>query len=222
MTLAALICVGLLGWLGYYLWHYDYYAGPPETPVAVSAVSQLKANLRICDGTEFYCTPGVWACFVFVNTGTLPIRLIDTRALTPPYEVKLVYHDPNGRSVQTDSIKAAGLSASPSTAMRYQGFSPDRDSVVELPPGRALTRLIPLSQMQAFDLKREGKYELAVTYKPGALALPNGQTLASLQVYSQELRANASFQLPLPKSPEPEARKPAEKPEPQAKTEVGN
>jgi len=207
---AALICLALLGWLGYYLWHYDYEAGPPETPFAFG---QIRANLRICDGTEFYCTPGVWACFAFVNTGPSRIRLVDTRALPPLYEVKLLFHDPKGGLVAA-AMTAAYLSASTSTARGQERFDPDSDNVVELPWGRALTRPIPLSQI--FDLRRAGKYDLTVAYRPGALALPAGQTLAGLGAYGQELQGSTSFELPFTKAPPPVQPEKAEKPAPRA------
>ena len=210
MALAVLSCLALLLWLGFYLWTYDY--SLPEPP---GAVGQLRTALRICDGTEFCRTPGVWACFTFVNMGQSRVRLVETQALTPLYNVKLLYRD-SDHGLMLAAMTAAYMAASTSAGIPGQKqFDQDKDSVVELPPGSALTHLIPLSQI--FDLRRDGKYELAVAYRPGSLALPSGQTLEGLKAYDQELQGSASFQLPLARVPSPEQTEKEERPAPPAR-----
>jgi len=177
MVVVGLSGLALLLWLGCYLWTYDYRL--PEAQF-------VSVSLRICDGTEFYRAPGVWACFTFVNTGQSRVRLVETQALTPLYSVNVFYQD-SGGSTGVPPMPHHGLAG-------QKSFDPNKDSVVELPPGSALSHLIPLSQI--YDLRREGKYALTVAYKPGAWAFPAGQTLADLKAYDQELQRSTGFQLP--------------------------
>ena len=209
MTFVVLTCLTLLFWFGFYLWTYDYsLSEPPGTVV------QLRATLRICDGTESYRAPGVVACFTLVNLGQSRVRVVETQALTPLYNVKLLYQDSN-HGLTPAAMTAEYMAASTSAAVRQEGFDQEKDSVVELPAGSALTHFIPLSQI--FDLRREGKYELTVAYRPGSLVFPSGQTLEGLKAYDQELQSSASFQLPQSSGPSPEKPRTGARPAPAAR-----
>lgn len=201
MVLVAAACLALLSWLFHYLWYYDYGLGPPPTVIT---------TVRVCDGSEFCRPPGVWACFTFVNLGQSRARLLETQSLMPLYDVRLLYQDPKDPD--------HGLKPAAMTGWVSLPFDPDMDSVVELPPGSALTHFIPLSAV--FNLSREGKYELSVTYRPRALDLPSGQTLADLRAYEQELQGSASFQLPLTQANNPRLQ-PGEKAPPSKQPEQG-
>jgi hypothetical protein len=202
MAVVSLLCLALLGGLGYYLWTYPYELGTQEAPMAASPP---RISLRVSNGGEFCCAPGVWACFTFVNQGRSRLRLVDTPFLTPLYDVKL-FQRASGGVLTPVPFTAWHTTLDWGTAMKNSGFDPDKDTVVELPPARALTRLIPLSQL--FDLRREGQYELAVAYQPGALARSD-QELAELRVFGEELQASAAFQLPLsPAVPPAQPKKP--------------
>jgi len=201
-ALASLLCLALLGGLSYYLWTYPYELRTPEAEVAASP---LRISLRVGDGSEFYCAPGVWACFTFVNQGRSRLRLVDAPSLAPRYNVKLFFRDSAGVLIPAP-FTAGHTTLDRGSAMRNSGFDPDKDTIVELPAACALTRLIPLSQL--FDLRREGQYELTVVYQPGVLARPD-QALGDLQVYGGELQGSVTFQLPLsPPVPPAQPKKP--------------
>ncbi|MGD0088626.1 MAG: hypothetical protein ABSE73_01780 [Planctomycetota bacterium] len=182
-AVAVLLCAAFLGWLFYDLWTYEYKNG---APAARNTAGLPRTSLRVGDGTEFCCGPGVWACFTFVNQGQSRLRLVDTPALRPLYDLKLLFRSPDGVLTPVAAFGRAAAKASE--------FDPDRDAVVVLPPACALTRLIPLSEL--FDLRRAGQYELVVTYRPGALG---GTSLAAaaLNVCDRELQGSATFQVPL-------------------------
>ena len=94
--------------------------------------------------------------------------------------------------------------------MQRKSFDSETDSLVELTPGSALTRLIPLSRI--YDLQREGTYEVAVTYQPDALSQAGDEPPAP-NVYDRSLRCGCgiSFTVPLKKPAPPAPPKAAEK-----------
>lgn len=205
MVVAVALCLLLLCGLGYYLWTFDYKPNLPmqETPPGVpamfkpslpmqgtppSAPAVLKASLRINDSTEFYqidAVDYVEARFTIMNNGPARVRLVDTQAEAPLYDVQLFYRAAGGGLTpvwSSASSQAGGVTAA-------HGYDPAKDSVIELLPNSAVTRILSLSKL------REGEYKLTVVYRPRALAQRSGQAFAALQVDEQELKASAEFKI---------------------------
>ena len=195
MRVATLVCCTILGAFAVYLWNYPYKVNPPG-PVD-SAATPLKPMLRVGDGAEFQRAPGVCVCLSLVNSGASKLRLVDTLALEPLYDVKVSYHARDGPPTPAP-MTVEHIAGSRRAAQGNKGFDSERDSIVELVPGAALTRVIPVAAL--FELQREGRYEVTVTYQPGALPWRDDEPLAALQVYEQSLSCSTSFELPLKKT----------------------
>lgn len=202
MSVATLLCCVLLGALAAYLWNYDYQL---KVPGGKSASSLLRPILRVGDGAEFQSAPGICACFSLVNGSAAKLRLVDTHKLQPLYDVKLLHRTPDGALLPAP-MTASHIEGSRKAAQEAIGFDRKRDSVVELVPGAALTRVIPLSVL--FELQRAGRYDLIVTYQPGALVQPQDEPLSDLQVCEEPRMCAISFDLPLAKAARPEPDRP--------------
>jgi hypothetical protein len=195
---ALLVCIGLLGWLSYHLLTYDYgpVAGgePPGRGSNLPGAFALKPLLKIVDGRDLYGEPGVCAAFSLVNSGRSKLKVVNTRALTPLYEVKLLVRGPDGGKSPAP-MTLQQMAAMRGAATTRKSFNPEEDTVVELLSGEALTRPIRLQQL--YDLQRDGTYELTVTYQPAALQEGEGPRLAQLGAEEQPLSCSLIFELPL-------------------------
>ncbi|MCY3020855.1 MAG: hypothetical protein NTW87_17705 [Planctomycetota bacterium] len=217
-----LIAVTILVALGWYLYTYDYKVHPPEEALVGTL---LRPALTVTDTDGATGARGVFVSFSLVNCSRSRVRVVDTVSLAPLYTVELSQHRADGSWLPV-AMTTAHMAASRSAAMEPRRFERDRDALVELVPGAALTRAIPLSAL--YELGPEGNYELMVIYQPDTLPLGEGPGLKDLQVCHETVRCSASFELPLKKTPpagptdrnvgpaaRPEA-KPAERPAPPA------
>ena len=206
MIVVTVVCAALLGWLCHYLWSFDYKVRRLGDG---TSFSPLLPVVRVCEGAEFQSRADVCAILSLANAGDSRLSVVDTVALEPLYVVRLMYHAPDG-TLAPAPMTAGHLAGSRAAALDRGGFDRDKDSVVELVPGAALTRVVPLSFL--FDLRREGKYDLTITYQPKAIEGPSGPLLAELQAYELPLSASTAFEIPLRKAPPPEPAKKAEPP----------
>ena len=215
MIVVTVVCVALLGWLFHYLWHFEYKVRRLGDG---TSFSPLLPVVRVCEGDEFQSRAGVCAILSLANAGDSRLCVVDTVALEPLYDVRLMYHAPDG-TLAPAPMTAGHLAGSRAAALDRRGFDRDKDSLVELVPGAALTRVVPLSFL--FDLRREGKYDLTITYQPKAVERPSGPSLAELQACELSLSTSTTFEIPLRKPPPDVPKKagaagasPAEKPAP--------
>lgn len=190
-TLMLLVLFAMLGAFGYY----TYTGTVVHLPGGSSSAPLLLPRIRV---EESQAAGGrvVVAYLSLENSGVSRLRLVDTQALTPLYEFQLRMKPEGEGALELVPPTARQLDARRSAATSAAAFDSEHDAVVELIPGSALTRPLPLSAL--YDLKRDGKYELTVTYQPETIVKDSSEP-ALLGVHAQRLVCSYGFELSLHK-----------------------
>lgn len=167
-----------LGSFGYYLFNYDYKVKPNDGLREIEEIVSLrfiKPVLRIDDSKA--TSPSLE--FSLFNSGYSKTSLMDSIGLSPFFRVNLTYSAMEGQPFQ----------AVPPNAQSPIKASSENEAdtcKVELLPGSALTKKIPLSSL--FNTSRLGFYETTVTYQSNVVAKS-----------AESLTCKLKFELPLKK-----------------------
>ena len=201
MVLVGTLLFAFFGSLSWYLLNFDYKVvvpptssdrqGMPQPQPVIPPVNappprvmkQLKATIHT-EVSNTATLPAIDAVFTLINADRNKAHVVDTLALAPLYELKLQFLAPDGKTEAVHVKALVGLAADSPPYVR------ERDGLVELLPGREVLRRISLSS--EFELKREGKYSLTVTYRPEALM--NAEALAGLDVDAAVLTGTTEFE----------------------------
>ncbi|HEY3321608.1 MAG TPA: hypothetical protein VGP72_14155 [Planctomycetota bacterium] len=213
MAGVVIACVVLGGWgaCGYYS-----YTGTVIHPMAQKDQRSLLPSLRV----EAYLGQRgrvVDAYLSLANVTRERIRLLDPQALAPVYELHVSFRPEKGGQAEEAAFTPSHIELARLTSRTPPKFDRARDAIVELVPGSALTRRIPLSEL--YELQRNGHYEISVTYKPEPLVQSSGSDLSDLGICQQHLIATAGFDLqpPAPAKTPVETDAPQAPPAPEAK-----
>jgi hypothetical protein len=175
-----------LGCLAYHLLTFNYGISHDEP---LDSQSVLVPSLRILgQGAS-----GPTAEFSLSNTGHCNVRLVDTSALSPLYQITLSY-SVAGAVPQT--VRSKVIRVGPELLVE-PGEKRTGTSIVELVPGSTLTKRIDLPSL--FDIRRQGTYRMEVTYQPGNMVSLGGTEFAGC--HASPLIAAADFTIPQKQSP---------------------
>ncbi len=205
-----LILFAMLGLFGYYTYTGTVVHVQNDKVVHAALMPYLRVDESMSGGTRL-----VTAYLSLQNSSPDRLRLVDTRALSPLYEIQMRVKAENSEAVEMVPMTADQMAARRSAAGNPV-FNSDDDALLELIPGSALTRAINLSSL--FDLRRNGKYELSITYQPESVIKGTKDMLAS-SAHAQKVACSISFDLPIakpdvkpeaapPKNPAPAAKNP--------------
>lgn len=185
-TAVIFLVIGSLIGFFFYMWNYDYKVVRPKE---FTMKRDLRIVLRIDQKGEFGYG-GPVAVVTLANASQTRVRLLDTKALQPLYELKLVYKagagEPKEIAMRPNAFQRPGSDTSV--------FDKENDAVAELVTGAAYTRAIPLNYY--YDMKEKGEYELVVKYDPEKVAQQMGSSFEYLDVTRDSLSMTVQFQYP--------------------------
>ncbi len=186
--IAGAIMVLFLGAFAHYLLTFDYLdeSGKSANKPRVERVP-LRGALRI-DAAQA-SERKFFAEFTLANDDTMRTRVLDTATPEPLYFLSMQYRATSGEAYVPVPRKDLR------TAATDKIYDANRDAVVELLPGRALTRRFMISTV--FDMQADGQYELTASYQPKKVADVMGGEFEKLDVYTGAVTQRIEFELPI-------------------------
>lgn len=206
-----LMLFAMLGLFGYYTYTGTVIHVQNEKVVHAALLPYLRVDESMSGGTRM-----VTAFLSLQNCSPDRVHLVDTRALSPLYEIQMRVKADNSETTEMVPMTADQMNARRAASAGNPVFNSEEDALVELLPGSALTRAINLSSL--FDLRRNGRYELSITYQPENVLKGSKDMLAS-SAHAQKMGCSISFDLPVnkpdvkpeaapPKNPAPATKNP--------------